>query len=64
MPVQIDHIDTEIEVTPSHASEAAASAGTAVASATSGAASSGDGFQRAVVAALEAELDAYLRSRG
>lgn len=65
MPVQIDHIDTEIEVTPSQASrEAASSASTSETSAASGPASSRDAFQRAVVAALEAELDGYLRSRG
>jgi hypothetical protein len=65
MPVQIDQFDTEIEVTPSQASrEAASGASTTSTSAASVSATSSDAFRRAVVAALEAEFDAYLRSRG
>jgi|GEM_PF-5083732 len=59
MPVHIDHIDTEIEVSPRE--KAAQSQPSAKPDPTSRAVMD---LKASVLAVLEAELDAYLRMRG
>ncbi|MCW5801156.1 MAG: hypothetical protein KIT31_01990 [Deltaproteobacteria bacterium] len=60
MPVEIEHIDTEIEVAPASAAPAPAASATAVAPP----ASAPTATPRSAIAMLEAALEEYLRMRG